>query len=59
MELIELSRKNICDAKTDGAAEGLAKTWRRLNSSLPSEVAKGASVTARLGPAQFVRSIAS
>jgi hypothetical protein len=32
MELIELSRKAICDAKIDGAAEGLAKIWRRLDS---------------------------
>jgi hypothetical protein len=33
MELIELSRKTICDAKTDGATEGLAKIWRWLNSN--------------------------
>jgi len=32
MELIELSRKTICDATTDGAAEGLARIWQRLNS---------------------------
>jgi hypothetical protein len=32
MELIELPRKTICDVKIDGAAEGLAKIWRRLNS---------------------------
>jgi hypothetical protein len=31
MEMIELPRKTICDAKTDGAAGGLAKILRRLN----------------------------